>query len=163
MRNLIILLPVRAPCTPGVCSKLEQGAIGPWYNQYRTLATEVSLRRLFSTFADGWAGFDLLIQRPIMGIAPLQNEIMLLEETPTAGLAVPEIAGSVLGLFLLAGLWAPVAGALVAAIDVWIVLAGGGNVWVSVILAILGGTLAMIGPGAWSIDARLFGKKHIAS
>ncbi len=98
-----------------------------------------------------------------MGIAPLQNEIMLLEETPTTGLAVPEIAGSVLGLFLLAGLWAPVAGALVAAIDVWIVLAGGGNVWVSVILAILGGTLAMIGPGAWSIDARLFGNKHIAS
>ena len=28
-------------------------------------------------------------------------------------------------------------------------------------LAILGATLAMIGPGAWSIDARLFGRKHI--
>jgi hypothetical protein len=28
-------------------------------------------------------------------------------------------------------------------------------------LSFLGGTAAMIGPGAWSIDARLFGRKHI--
>jgi putative oxidoreductase len=27
-------------------------------------------------------------------------------------------------------------------------------------LATLGATLAMIGPGAWSIDAHLFGRKH---
>jgi putative oxidoreductase len=31
-----------------------------------------------------------------------------------------------------------------------------------VALAILGLTLAMIGPGAWSADARLFGRRHIA-
>jgi putative oxidoreductase len=31
----------------------------------------------------------------------------------------------------------------------------------SIVLALLGSTLAMIGPGAWSIDARLFGRKHI--
>jgi len=27
--------------------------------------------------------------------------------------------------------------------------------------AVLGAALAMVGPGAWSIDARLFGRKHI--
>jgi putative oxidoreductase len=27
-------------------------------------------------------------------------------------------------------------------------------------VATLGATLAMIGPGAWSIDAQLFGRKH---
>jgi putative oxidoreductase len=46
---------------------------------------------------------------------------------------------------------------------VWIVLAGDGNVWLSIIPGVLGGTLAMIGPGAWSIDARLFGRKQIGS
>jgi len=28
-------------------------------------------------------------------------------------------------------------------------------------LAALGAALAMVGPGAWSIDARLFGRKRI--
>jgi putative oxidoreductase len=34
-------------------------------------------------------------------------------------------------------------------------------VWMSIIVGILAGTLAMIGPGAWSVDARLFGRKQI--
>jgi O-acetylhomoserine/O-acetylserine sulfhydrylase-like pyridoxal-dependent enzyme len=33
--------------------------------------------------------------------------------------------------------------------------------WISIALAAFGGTVATIGPGAWSIDARLFGRKHI--
>jgi putative oxidoreductase len=77
------------------------------------------------------------------------------------GLMAPEIAGAALGLFILAGLWTPVVGALVAAVELWVVLAGGGDLWMSIVLALLGSTLAMIGPGAWSIDARLFGRKHI--
>jgi hypothetical protein len=43
-----------------------------------------------------------------------------------------------------------------------IALTGAGDESMAVILAALGGTLAMIGPGAWSIDARLFGRKYIA-
>jgi putative oxidoreductase len=76
--------------------------------------------------------------------------------------AVPKPIGSVLGLFILAGLWTPVAGVLVAIVQVWIALASAGDESVAIILAALGCTLAMIGPGAWSIDARLFGRKHIA-
>ncbi len=38
-----------------------------------------------------------------------------------------------------------------------------GEIWMSFMLAAFGGTLAMIGPGAWSIDARLFGRKRIGS
>jgi hypothetical protein len=30
-----------------------------------------------------------------------------------------------------------------------------------IVLAVLGLSLAMIGPGAWSADARLFGRKQI--
>jgi hypothetical protein len=76
---------------------------------------------------------------------------------------IPEISGAVLGLFIVAGLWTPLVGALVAAVELWIVLEAGSDIWMSVMLAVLGGTLAMIGPGAWSIDARLFGRKHIGS
>jgi putative oxidoreductase len=118
------------------------------------------LQRLFSTFADSWPGVGLLIQRLVIGIALIKNGIVQLE-TPSASLMIPEIAGAFLGLFLFMGLWTPVAGALIAAVELWIVLAGGGDIWMTLILAALGGTLAMIGPGAWSIDARLFGRKHI--
>jgi putative oxidoreductase len=118
------------------------------------------LQRLFSTFANSWPGFGLLLQRLVTGIALIHNAIAKLE-TPARGLMVPEMSSAVLGLFILAGLWTPVVGALVAAVELWIVLAGEGDIWKSLLLAAFGGTLAMIGPGAWSIDARLFGRKHI--
>jgi hypothetical protein len=76
---------------------------------------------------------------------------------------MPEITGAILGLFILAGLGTPLTGALIAGVEFWIVIAGGTNVWMSFTLAVFGGTLAMIGPGAWSVDARLFGRKLIGS
>jgi hypothetical protein len=75
---------------------------------------------------------------------------------------VPEIIGCVLSLFILAGLWTPAVGVLVLLVQVWITVTGAGDGLMAMMLAVLGGTLAMIGPGAWSIDARLFGRKHIA-
>ncbi len=120
------------------------------------------MQRLFSTFANGWPGFGLLVQRLFTGIALFHHGIAQLE-SPAAGMMIPELAGAVLGLFILAGLWTPMVGALVAAVELWIVLAGGGDLWMSLMLAVFGGTLAMIGPGAWSIDARLFGRKHLGS
>jgi putative oxidoreductase len=121
-----------------------------------------SLQRLFSTFADSWPGFGLLIQRLLTGIALIHNGIARLG-TPAAGLIIPEITGAFLGLFILAGLWTPLVGALIAAVELWIIFAGPSDIWMSLMLAVFGGTLAMIGPGAWSIDARLFGRKHIGS
>ena len=121
------------------------------------------MQRLFSTFANGWPGVGLLMQRLVTGIVLLHDGIALFKETLAASAVARQMIGAVLGIFILAGLWTPVAGALVGAVEVWIALAGAGNPWVSILLAFLGGTLAMIGPGAWSVDARLFGRKHFAS
>ncbi len=129
----------------------------------RYAPTGCSLQRLFSTFANGWPGFGLLIQRLVLGIVLLYRGITLLPGVPAVRPIVPELTGSVLGFFILAGLWTPAVGALVAVVQVWIAFTGAGDESVSIILAVLGGTLAMIGPGAWSIDARLFGRKHIGS
>jgi len=65
------------------------------------------------------------------------------------------------GVLLLLGLWTPVAGIIVAASEVGIIFLDRGDPWVPITLATLGAALAMIGPGAWSIDARLFGRKQI--
>jgi putative oxidoreductase len=63
-------------------------------------------------------------------------------------------------MLLLVGLWTPVVGAIIAASELWIVFSGGSDPSIPIVLAILGATLAMIGPGAWSVDAHLFGRKH---
>jgi putative oxidoreductase len=65
------------------------------------------------------------------------------------------------GALLLAGLWTPVAGTWVAGIEVWKVFLHPGDPWICILLGTLGAALAMLGPGAWSVDARLFGWKRI--
>jgi putative oxidoreductase len=66
------------------------------------------------------------------------------------------------GALLLAGLWTPVAGTLVAAIETWKLFLHPGDPWICILLGTLGAALAMLGPGAWSVDARLFGWKRIS-
>jgi len=103
------------------------------------------------------------MQRLITCVALLHQGIAALNEAHAGGVMAPAASGAVLGLFLLAGLWTPVVGTLVAAVEVWMVLTVGGDVWLSVLVAVLGASLAMIGPGAWSIDARLFGRKRLTN
>jgi uncharacterized membrane protein YphA (DoxX/SURF4 family) len=68
------------------------------------------------------------------------------------------------GIFLLAGLWTPVIGTLVAVDELWTALAHYSlpheHTWIHVLLAGLSASAAMLGPGAWSIDALLFGRKR---
>lgn len=65
-----------------------------------------------------------------------------------------------LGMLLLAGLWTPVVGTLVAAEALWNVISSEHPLpWI--MQATLGAALALIGPGAWSVDARLFGWKRL--
>jgi putative oxidoreductase len=74
------------------------------------------------------------------------------------------LIASVGGVFLLAGLWTPIMGTAVALDEVWIGLALYAprrvDAWIHIFLGVLSVSLAMLGPGAWSIDARLFGRKR---
>jgi len=65
------------------------------------------------------------------------------------------------GMLLLIGLWTPVIGSLIAVVEIWIVFSSLTDRWTPIMLSIFAASLAMIGPGAWSIDARLFGREHI--
>lgn len=70
-------------------------------------------------------------------------------------------AAAIGGGLLLAGLWTPFAGALEVFIQLWMVISHTGHPGVHALLAALAASLVMLGPGAWSIDARLFGRKRI--
>jgi putative oxidoreductase len=68
-----------------------------------------------------------------------------------------------IGLLLIAGLWTPVAGTLLAVIALWKAFLFPHNLLIYILMGAIGVALAMVGPGAWSIDARLFGRKKIYS
>jgi putative oxidoreductase len=119
------------------------------------------LQRLFSTFANGWPGKGLLLQRLITGAALLVSAIELLLKDASPLSAAPQLMAALAGIFLALGLWTPVSGTLVAAAELWIAVERLDNPFVAVLLATFGVTLAMIGPGAWSVDARLFGRKRL--
>jgi len=125
----------------------------------------IIVQRLFSTFADGWPGAGLLLLRLLTGVALIYFGIANLCEAPPLATVVLQSIGVGAGLLILAGLWTPLAGALAAIVKVWIALlrffSHSGDPSIAIIQAALGAVLAMIGPGAWSIDARLFGRKHI--
>jgi hypothetical protein len=62
---------------------------------------------------------------------------------------------------MLAGLWTPVAGSLVAVLGLYRAVSQPDDLWTNILLATIGIALALLGPGAWSIDAWLFGWKRI--
>ena len=75
--------------------------------------------------------------------------------------AILELAAIVASAFLAVGLGTPVSGCLVAAFALWDLISKPGDHWSGILLAAMGVALAMIGPGVWSLDARLFGWRRI--
>ena len=119
------------------------------------------MQRLFSTFADGWPGGGLLTQRLFLGVALLYSFVGCVSAKAPCATLVPQSIGALAGVLLMAGLWTPVAGVLAAIVEAWIAFSVTNSTAFPAILAVLGATLAMIGPGAWSLDAWLFGRKRI--
>jgi putative oxidoreductase len=124
------------------------------------------LQRLFSTFANGWPGVGLLLQRILTATLLVRFCIVQLTSTSVTAAMIPQsallqIVATCGGILLLVGLWTPVVGTLIAVVELWIALNNASDPWIPIMLATLGGTAAMIGPGAFSIDARLFGRKRI--
>ena len=118
------------------------------------------MRRLFSTFSSGPPSLGLLLLRTISGVTLIVHWMRLHNGAAPESTA-PHVIASVGGLLLLVGLWTPVTGAIVAITELWILFSHGHDPWVSVMLASLGAALALLGPGAWSVDARLYGWKRI--
>ena len=98
-----------------------------------------------------------MLQRLLTGAALLYY----LVAPPLSAVAPPQLIGAFAGLLLIAGLWTPVAGVIAACAEAWIAFSSPAHAGIAAALAVLCVTLALIGPGQWSVDARLYGRKHL--
>jgi uncharacterized membrane protein YphA (DoxX/SURF4 family) len=112
-------------------------------------------------FPGGWPGRGLLLLRIVAGILPIYDGIVGLMGASQRESVTLEVIAASAGIFLLAGFWTPIAGALLAVTDVWIAFSGTAHLRNSILLATMGAAVAVLGPGALSIDALLFGRKRL--
>jgi hypothetical protein len=99
--------------------------------------------------------------RLVTTVALLIRGITALRSGPPVGSVILEMMAMMAGVLLLVGLWTPFSGSLAAALELWSAIAEPGDPWAGILLATMGAALALLGPGAWSADARLFGWKRI--
>ena len=123
------------------------------------------MQRLFSGFADGLPGTGLLLLRLLTGAALIYFGIANLTEASPLPKDLLQMVGMGTGILLLVGLWTPAAAALAAIVKVFLVFSrtssDPGDPLILFLQVGLSAVVAMVGPGAWSIDARLYGRRRI--
>lgn len=131
------------------------------WHEFRTIRLGCVLQRLFSTFPDRWPGLGLLLMRAGIGAALVYVGAASLWVDSAGPVPVAQNGiAAVAGVFLLVGLWTPVVGGLAALDQVWLALTLPSSQLNHLFLAVLSAGVAMLGPGVWSIDARLFGRRR---
>lgn len=117
------------------------------------------MQRRFSTFPDGWPGRGLLLLRLTLSLQLLYWAISDQVKGACSPVLVPDWLAAAGGLLVIAGLWTPVVGSLVALIELWTAAFEHSAPQAHVLMAAVAASLVMLGPGAFSVDARRFGRK----
>jgi uncharacterized membrane protein YphA (DoxX/SURF4 family) len=134
----------------------------------RQAPREDPLQRLFSTFPNRWPGLGLLLLRCAVGYAAIIQAAGCLATAAASDwqswtLAIISIGA---GFLLIVGLITPLASALVltcySGLASTLPLVPSHASGAAVIQTIAGAvSLALLGPGAFSLDSRLFGRREI--
>ena len=118
---------------------------------------------MFSTFPGGSPGFGLLILRVALGLTTLFEGVEFLSETAVSP-ALNWILGFLLltaVVFLLAGFLTPPLALTALAVGAASLVGAREAAAFEVYAVILAAAIALLGPGAFSLDARIFGRREI--
>jgi putative oxidoreductase len=118
------------------------------------------VQRLFSTFPNSWPGLGLLILRFATGLSLAAVAHVAGDLADTASV-IARSGVSGVAVLIWIGLWTPLAAVAAAAIQIVVIILGHQFNLSLLAFVALGLSLAMLGPGAWSFDARLFGRKRL--
>jgi hypothetical protein len=119
------------------------------------------VRRLYSTFAQGPPGLGLLLLRLVAGIGGIVLGFNALRSAHGVVATLFHVLWLGLSSLLIVGLWTPLVGTLLALTSIWHALTHVEDRWYCVVVGALGVALALLGPGLWSVDARLFGWRRV--
>ena len=126
------------------------------------------MQRLITTVPAGWPGLGLLLLRTVVASAIVHNGAQLLRGSPDLVACLVASFSFAAGLCLLLGAITPVVSLIVAcslaAYQFFGITATNGFVLTGFVLlriAILALAVTFLGPGAYSFDARKFGRREI--
>ena len=99
--------------------------------------------------------------RLVVGIALVNNAGSVLLSSQAIPITILSVLLAAAAILLIIGLYTPIVGTLVAVFESCRLITLPSNRLVYLLVAAVGAALAMLGPGLWSVDARLFGWKRI--
>jgi putative oxidoreductase len=112
-------------------------------------------------FVRGWEGIGLLLMRLACGGVLMGEAVSLISGMPGLESFIYFALLTPAGLAMFTGYRTRIAGVGTVALEVSLVALSEGNAVVHSLLATLGAALALMGPGALSLDARLSGWRRI--
>jgi uncharacterized membrane protein YphA (DoxX/SURF4 family) len=119
------------------------------------------MQRLFSTFPNDWPGCGLLLLRLTVAVPLLIESVMFICGMSHGSVLGIQLAALATAGLLVAGLSTPLASTMQILLESWMAWYEPGRLVEHIVLTVIGISLIMLGPGAWSVDARLFGRKRI--
>lgn len=112
-------------------------------------------------FPNGWPGRGLLLLRLGTGLLLMQAGAEAVLGHGFTATDAFVLLSALAGLLLLLGLWTPFAGFMLACEQLCLLFLHGAEPVNILLYTMIGIALACVGPGLWSIDALLFGRKRI--
>ena len=119
------------------------------------------MQRLFSIFPNSWPGAGLLALRICAALPLIAGTVDAYTNVASPHWALLEVGSALIAMLFIAGFCTPIGAAGQVVIEMWLLFASRPFSTVAALSALVGISLFLLGPGAWSVDARLFGRRRI--
>jgi uncharacterized membrane protein YphA (DoxX/SURF4 family) len=112
-------------------------------------------------FPDGPPGNALLLLRVTASGMLIHDGVAALEGGSSPPTVIVQSVLIASGALLLVGLWTPIAGGAITAVETYFAIFGSAHFRSALLLCTVGVALALLGPGFRSIDAKLYGRRRV--